>query len=155
MRVGVLRLLSYCAAPAMLAAPLAAQGSSADSIAAVTVVSQFRDALRSGDSSTVLRLLAPDVQVLEAGAAETRDEYRSHHLPADIEFARVMASTVRAISATVRGDVAWVTSTTEAVGMFQGRAVNSVGAELMVLTRTAQGWQIRAIHWSSRRRPPS
>ena len=35
------------------------------------------------------------------------------------------------------------------------RQVNSSGAELMVLSRTPQGWRITAIDWSSRtRRPP-
>jgi hypothetical protein len=31
--------------------------------------------------------------------------------------------------------------------------VNSIGAELMVLTRMMDGWKISAIHWSSRTRP--
>ena len=37
-------------------------------------------------------------------------------------------------------------------GQFNGRAVNSTGAELMVLTKSGAGWLIRAIHWSSRNR---
>ena len=32
------------------------------------------------------------------------------------------------------------------------RILESGGVELMVLTRTAGGWRISAIHWSSRRR---
>jgi hypothetical protein len=39
-----------------------------------------------------------------------------------------------------------------AQGEFRARAVNSVGAELAVLTRAGDGWRIRAIHWSSRAR---
>jgi hypothetical protein len=35
-----------------------------------------------------------------------------------------------------------------------GRAINSSGAELMVLVRTSSGWKISAIHWSSRARRP-
>jgi ketosteroid isomerase-like protein len=46
--------------------------------------------------------------------------------------------------------VAWATSTSTARGEFRGRPVNSEGAELMVLTRTPEGWKISAIHWSSR-----
>ena len=54
---------------------------------------------------------------------------------------------------TVAGDAAWVTSTSTTVGSFNGRAVNSTGAELMVLSKdTAGEWRIRAIHWSSHRR---
>ena len=55
----------------------------------------------------------------------------------------------------VRGDAAWVSSTSSTTGEYRGRQVDSSGAELMVLSRTPQGWRIAAIHWSSRtRRPP-
>lgn len=52
----------------------------------------------------------------------------------------------------VRGDVAWASSTSTTTGQLRGRAVNSPGAESMVLTREPTGWRIRAIHWSSRAR---
>lgn len=127
-----------------------------DSLAVVAAVRRFHAALRAGDSTTVLRLLAGDAEVLESGGRETRAEYRSHHLGADIEFVQAVRSTVRDMRATVRGDVAWVTSTSESAGTFRKSEINSVGAELMVLSRTSDGWQIRAIHWSSaRRRAPS
>src|SRR5687768_11914331 len=54
----------------------------------IAVVSEFHAALSTGDSATALRLLDPDAMVLESGEVETRDEYRSHHLAADIEFAK-------------------------------------------------------------------
>jgi len=140
--------------PLLVSEPLAAQGTASDSLAVVAVVAQFRSALLAGDSTAALRSLANDAVIIEAGSIETRDEYRAHHLPADIAFAQAVPSTVNSLSATLRGDVAWVTSTSVTTGTFQGRAVNSAGAELMVLSRTPQGWQIRAIHWSSRRRNP-
>ena len=40
--------------------------------------------------------------------------------------------------------------TSRTTGTYRERAINSAGAELMVLSRTADGWNIRAIHWSSR-----
>jgi hypothetical protein len=92
--------------------------------------------------------------ILESGGAETVAEYRSHHLPADIAFAVAVPSTRTVTRATLRGDVAWVASTSVTQGEFRGRAVNSAGAELMVLTRTSEGWKISAIHWSSRARRP-
>jgi len=85
---------------------------------------------------------------------ETREEYRSHHLPSDMEFARAVRSVDSPVQVEVRGDVAWAMSTNVAQGQFRGRAVNSVGAELMVLTRIAGQWKIAAIHWSSRARRP-
>jgi uncharacterized GH25 family protein/ketosteroid isomerase-like protein len=123
-----------------------------DSAAVVAVVAQFHRAMSEGDSLAALALMAEDAVVLESGGFENRAEFRSHHLPADIEFARATKreSSVRRV--TVRGDVAWVSSTSSAQGEFRGRAINSIGAELMVLMRTPTGWKISAIHWSSRAR---
>lgn len=123
-----------------------------DSATIVGTVDRFHQALAAGDSLGALALLTGDVVVLESGGFETRAEFRHHHLPADIHFARSTKGerTVRSVSQ--RGDVAWVAATSTATGTFRGRAVNSAGAELMVLVRTPGGWRIGAIHWSSRRR---
>jgi ketosteroid isomerase-like protein len=130
------------------------QGPASDSAAATTVVRQFHDALVRGDSAAALALLADDALVLEAGTIETRAEYQRHHLPADIRFAQAVPSTRGSVRVVVAGDVAWITSSSETTGTFQDRPISSVGAELMVLSRTTAGWRIRAIHWSSRRLAP-
>jgi ketosteroid isomerase-like protein len=146
--------VTHCVALAAVVAagPLAAQTSGADSAAVATTVQQFHAALAKGDSGAALALLAPDVVVVEAGGIEDLAEYRAHHLPADIRFVQAIPGTRGPVRVTLAGDVAWATATSEAVGTFDGRAINSAGAELMVLSRTATGWKIRAIHWSSRRR---
>lgn len=123
-----------------------------DSAAAVAAVAAFHAALARGDSTTALALLAPDAVILESGDLETREEYRAHHLPADIAFVRAVPSTAESRDVVVSGDVAWVTSTSRSAGTFRDRAVNSLNAELMVLSRDSTGWRIRAIHWSSRTR---
>jgi ketosteroid isomerase-like protein len=125
-----------------------------DSAEVAEVVSRYHRALATSDSAAALRLLAPDAVILESGGAETVAEYREHHLPADIAFAVAVPSTRTVTRVTLRGDVAWVASTSVTRGEFRGRAVNSAGAELMVLTRTTEGWKISAIHWSSRARRP-
>ncbi len=126
-----------------------------DSAAVAAVVERFHASLAAGDSTTALSLLAQDAVILESGGIETRNEYRSHHLPGDIGFARAIRSERGAKRVVVRGDVAWVTSTSTTSGDYRGRAVNSAGAELMVLTREGQQWQITAVHWSSRTRRPA
>jgi ketosteroid isomerase-like protein len=130
--------------------PLAAQ----DSLNVANVVHAYDRALRTGDSTAALALLTDDAVILESGGLETREEYRSHHLPSDIEFAQAVEATQSPLRVKVRGDVAWVASTSVAQGQFRGRPVNSVGAELMILNRGADGWRIAAIHWSSRSRRP-
>lgn len=140
------------AALALLCAPGAhaqTPRASSDSANAVATVEAFHDALARGDSAAAAHLLAPDVVVLEAGELETRAEYLAHHLPADIEFARALPSRRALAHVTMRGDAAWVTSTSRTEGEFRGRAIRSAGAELMVLARTPAGWRIAAIHWSS------
>ena len=132
----------------------AASWSATDSSEAVAMVERFRAALARGDSSAVLAMLAPDAIILESGDVETRAEYRRHHLPADIEYARAIPGTHALRQVVIHGDVAWVSSTSITKGRVKGRAINSTGAELIVLSRPDRQspWQVRAIHWSSRRR---
>jgi ketosteroid isomerase-like protein len=128
----------------------AAAPTTPDSAAVAEIVHRFHAALEAGDSATALRLLADDAIVLESGGVETKEEYRSHHLPGDIAFARAVARETGPVRVVVRGDVAWATSTSTMRGTYRDRPVNSQGVELMVLERTPEGWRIAAIHWSSR-----
>lgn len=148
-----MRLPHFLVLPLLVAvtvAPVRAQTS--DSAAVARTVSAFHQALAAGDSTAALALLAPDVAILESGGRESLAEYRSHHLPGDIQFARAVPSTPGPLSVTVAGDVAWAVGTSVTSGTMEGRTINSAGAELMVLTRKDGIWRIRAIHWSSRRR---
>jgi ketosteroid isomerase-like protein len=113
-------------------------------------VERYHKALAHGDSAAALALLSPAAVIVESGRIESFREYRSHHLPADIAFARAVKATRSPVGVTVKGDVAWTTATTTARGTYGGKPINSAGAELMVLTRTPTGWTISAIHWSSR-----
>jgi ketosteroid isomerase-like protein len=127
---------------------------SADSTAIVATAEQFHASLARGDSANAARLLAPDLVVLEAGGVEHLADYLSHHLGADIEFAKAVPSQRTVVSVVQQGDVAWVVETSVTRGTFRERPISSNGAELMVLTRSGPGWLIRAIHWSSRRGSP-
>ena len=127
-----------------------AQSSPVDSAAVAATVSGFHAALERGDAAGALRLLAADAVILENGSLETREDYRSHHLPADMEFAREVPTRRSEVRIAVNGDTAWASSTSVTQGSFRARPINSAGAELMLLSRTSTGWVIRAIHWSSR-----
>jgi ketosteroid isomerase-like protein len=121
-----------------------------DSAAVVQVMRRFREALIAGDSPTALALLHDDVRVLESGGIETRDEYATHHLPADMAFLQAIPGSSELVRLDIRENVAWASSRSVQQGTFRDRPVNSRGAELMVLVRTPQGWRIAAVHWSSR-----
>lgn len=129
----------------------AVHASDAATAPAIAVVEAFHTALGAGDADAVLALLAEDVVVLETGGAErSREEYAGHHLPADMAFAAATTDEVTRRAAWVRGDIAWVLTEGRTTGTFNDRPVNSVNAETMILHRSADGWRIRHIHWSSR-----
>lgn len=118
---------------------------------AIAVVDAFHAALGSGDAEAVLALLAEDVVVLEEGGAErSREEYAGHHLPADMAFAAATTAEVTRRAARVEGDVAWVLTEGRTTGAFNGRPVDRLTAETMILHRDGDVWRIRHIHWSSR-----
>ena len=144
MKTALLALTSLLLA----AAPVASAAEAPDPQIAATVVA-FHDALKKGDRAAVMALLAPDAQILEGGHAESREEYEKGHLAADIDFAQAVQATRENVVARQQGSAAWVTSSSRVSGSFKGRDVNSAGAELIVLSKTPDGWRIRAIHWSS------
>ena len=141
-----LTLLVLCA----LYAP-AAYAADSDSADVSAVVTRFHTALAAGDAQTAASLLAPDAAILESGGRESRSEYIGHHLPEDIKFIQAVPSKSGPLYITVLGDVAWASSTSTTRGSFESKPINLVGAELMVLTKSPNGWLIRAIHWSSRK----
>ncbi len=162
-KVSLLGFILVLAAPRALSGLIPAQRlpaarasacRAADSAAAMRVASRFHEILKMGDTTGIQALLAPDLRVLEGGAVEIRQEYLSHHLSDDIEFAKAVNEKRTSISYTCEGNVVWLVSTSTTTGNFSGRAIDSVGAELMILSRTQMGWKIRVIHWSSARRQP-
>jgi ketosteroid isomerase-like protein len=147
--LGRMRASACILVVSLLVAPAARGGDPAASAGPAAAVAAYHAALSAGDAAAAEALLAPDAIVLESGFVESRREYLAHHLAADVEFARAVAQTRSDERVVVDGDVAWVSASTRAEGTFRGRSVRSVGAELIVLARSADGWRIRAIHWSS------
>ena len=117
------------------------------------VVTRFHTALATGNAAGAMAVVGADAVFLEAGGVETRAQYEKDHLPADIEFEKSVPARRGELRVVVSGDAAWSTCTYELNGTFQGRAIDSIGTEMMVLSRGASGWQIRAVSWSSRARP--
>ena len=150
-RLVLAALLVFCLTPGHQRLQ-AQQASPRDSAAVVEVIERYHAALAAGDSAMAMPLLAPDAVVLESGGIESREEYRSHHLPADMAFAKAVPRERGPIQVRVDANTAWAASTSVTRGTFRDREIDSQGAELMVLRRTDRGWRIAAIHWSSRNR---
>jgi ketosteroid isomerase-like protein len=126
-----------------------------DSVAVARIVAEFHRALSEGDSSRALGLLADDATIIESGAVESRSQYRSHHMADDIQFAKAVITKRSPLQIRIRGASAWTAGTSTSRGKFKGKAIDSAGAESMVLTKDAAGWRIRSIHWSSHKRGSS
>jgi len=132
------------------AAPAAATAQTDDEAAVRATVTGFKKALRAGDGDRAIDHLHPDVQVFEGGHAETLDEYRSGHLAADMRFLSAVETETTWEAVEVDGELALYLSRYHTTGTFRDREIDAHGTETMVLRRTADGWRIVHIHWSSR-----
>lgn len=142
-------------APAMTAgrdatkAELSIAPAAADAVAAVE---RFSGALAAGDLSKASAELDPGVVILESGGAErSRDEYLGGHAKSDADFLKTAMMTLKRRSAQSSGDLAWVASESQIHAMKGEEMLMIDSTETMVLRKSAEGWKIVHIHWSSRR----
>ncbi len=113
-------------------------------------VEAFSAALRAGDENALRQLLSPNVVIAEGGGVERSfEEYRGHHMPADMAFTQAVSFTLEQRDVVSSGDQATVISSSRAEGPFRGQAVRSRMMETMVLVREDGAWRIQHIHWSS------
>jgi ketosteroid isomerase-like protein len=117
----------------------------------LAVVESFERALADGDRTAALAQLAPDLRVFESGHVEaSRDDYAASHLDADMAYLKTAQTTLKTRSVSASTDSALVLSETEVRSQRNGKPTARAGLETMVLHRTAEGWRITHIHWSSR-----
>jgi ketosteroid isomerase-like protein len=112
------------------------------------VARAFKEALARGDSTAALAYLHDDVLILEGGRAETKMQYRSGHLAADIRFASSVKSETLRDGVTMHGDVALYTQSYRVTGTSsRGEPIDRTSSEALLLVRTTAGWRIRNVHW--------
>jgi ketosteroid isomerase-like protein len=130
--------------------PACAAGPSHSDADVTAVFESFYGAIKRGDPMAAMSVIAPDAMFVESGKLETRAEYEKNHLPLDIDFERQITGKRGPLRITFAGDTAWVIATTEYDGKVDGGLVSFASSQLMVLTKDADAWKIRSIHWSSR-----
>lgn len=109
----------------------------------------FHQALRSGDRTAALALLAEDALIYESGHAETKAEYAAHHLDADMAFAReVPGKKVRRRGGSA-GPLVWLTTEERTTGTYKEKTVDRRTTETALLRSEAGRWLIVHLHWSS------
>lgn len=136
----------------LLASALLALTSSASAASPKDTLAAFHDALASGDKARAISLLSPDIAIYEAGHVErSRDEYASHHLGGDIEFARNATRKVLRQTERIDGNTAIVWEESETTGSVRGKPVHVFGTGTAVLEKNGDAWTIVHVHWSSRK----
>lgn len=117
----------------------------------VATVKALHEALSSGSAEKVEALLDPKVLIMEGGNVErSREEYAAHHLPSDLEFMKSVAHKLERQSGDTVGDLAWVASEARLTGNRDSKPLDLVSTETLVLRKSAAGWKVVHIHWSSR-----
>lgn len=118
---------------------------------AVAVLERFSTALSTGDLDAVGANLDPTVLILESGGAErTRDEYLGGHAKHDAAFLNAAHITLKRRTAQASGDLVWVGSESDIHAIKDDKMLMISSTETAVLRKTAQGWKIVHLHWSSR-----
>lgn len=124
---------------------------SADAQEAAKAVDAFHAALAKGDGMAAAALLADDALIYESGYVEhSKAEYAAHHAGADAAYAAAVPSKLTNRSGVADGAFAWIASESRTTGRYKDKPVDRVTTETMILRRTADGWRIIHIHWSSR-----
>ncbi|WP_235281978.1 YybH family protein [Thalassotalea sp. ND16A] len=123
--------------------------SGTDSIPA-KIVTQFHQALKSGDKELARSLLADNVLIFEGGGVErSAEEYAHHHMLADMKYLAAVNSTMLEHHVQITGNSAISISRSKTSGTYKGKDVDYEGMETMVLAKHANGWKIVHIHWSN------
>lgn len=116
---------------------------------AAKVVTQFRDALKTGDVKLVNSLLSKDVLIYESGNAERSAlQYVSGHMLADMKYLATINSELIEHQVKVYGDVAISTSQSKNIRTEAGKTTERVSMETIVVSKVKGQWLITHIHWS-------
>jgi ketosteroid isomerase-like protein len=117
---------------------------------AAVVVDAFHAALAQGNTNAALGFLADNALIFESGGVErSKAEYASHHLAADAAFSQAVPARITRRAGEAVGNIAWIATEGRTTGTYKGKPVDRRTVETMVLRRTAAGWKIAHIHWSS------
>lgn len=136
----------------VLSAALFAVSSASLAASPKETLAAFHEALTSGDKAKALSLLSPEIAIYESGYVErSRDEYASHHLGGDMEFAKNSTRKVLKQTERIDGNTAVVWEETETTGTSRGKPVHVFGTGTAVLEKKGDSWSIVHVHWSSKK----
>ena len=132
------------------ASPMQAPPSAQDE--AARVVDGFMASLSNGQLEAARQSMTPDAVVIANGTVlGTRDGYIDGAAKGDaIAMKSVRSRELMHRDARVGAQYGWIVSEKRMVGEGAGQLRAMVLTETVLLTKTASGWKISGIHWSSR-----
>jgi hypothetical protein len=108
------------------------------------------DALEVGNSDLAIARLAPGLKVVEDGVEESRAEYVSGHLAADIAYQKSVKTVLLERSVVNESPVqARIVSKLRMVSNRSDKIIDSLVDETAVLTKLPDGWKIVLLRWDS------
>ena len=111
----------------------------------------FHAALYSNDLETVYDSFHPDALISEEGKLEDGlDSYIETHLSLEMDMLEALSRSYMGEQIMVFNGVAWATTTTRLHGTYEGRYIDVLQVETMVMLHGPDGWKIRQVHWSNR-----
>lgn len=120
-------------------------------IDALAALERFWTSLLSGDAESAGAELDPSLLVLEnGGGGHTRDDYLDRQFSHDAAFLIQARVVLKQRSARISGDLAWISSERAIAAKRDRQELRIVSTETAVLRRSADGWRIVHLHWSSR-----
>jgi hypothetical protein len=141
----MIKHLALAAAIVLAAIPAVAQTTP------VNTIDAFHSALRRGDTSAAISLLARDLVVYEFGVIDpTLEAYAFRHLPMDMDMAAASDWGLVERQVGGEGDARWVLSTYRVTGVDTvGNAIDHIVLESAFLVRTGGIFRIAHLHWST------
>jgi ketosteroid isomerase-like protein len=129
----------------------------ADAKDAILVVDAFHAALKRGFVEVALDFVDYQITIYEEGHVERSSrEYATAHMRADMRFSAATTRTITNRKSDRVGDLAWVITEARVTGEYEGKPVDRMTLETMILRRSERGrWYITHVHWSSRPAPPN
>lgn len=140
----------------LIAAMAMAAPALAPAASPVETLERFHRALHENDRQTALQQVSPDAVIYEQGFADfTRKAWAGGQLQDATNFARNTQRRTLERRSQQAGDVAWVLSTTQTDGLFEGQVLTLLGTETAILRLDSGEWKIVHLHWSAHEKPPS
>lgn len=135
------------------AAPQPTETFSSDVGAVRQVLARYKAAIERLDASGTEALFTEDSAVFETGGVEgTYKQYLAHHLGPELAAFRSFAFSDYRVKVRIEGDLALGTETYNyRIETKTGEIAERKGVATSVLTKTADGWKILAMHGSARK----